>query len=282
MHRRRPSCPADAGGERNLLGANRDAILRITTDLNAPFFHQGVQTLASVVVAGRMSIEEHRLANGMSADEGFVISGGLAGLELFVGFAVVPFNFCFDVLRAGIQAAATAHAFGKGISNLLISRALPRAGAHVDVTVDGNPGFDLLQGPEKAAAVNYQIADDGEFRHRLEFDFAGAIRQQLVHEGGAALPHLAVDDHRASAADFFQTVAIPGDRCDLFAVAGRGPGRNPLQHAYDIHIRLILHLVPFPVAGLARAVLPQYADFERIRRGMPVAVMAMIGGSCGF
>src|SRR5437870_1259362 len=101
MHRRGPTGPADAGGEGDLLGADGDAVLSVAADLDPPFFHQGVEPLASVVLAGGVGVEEHRLADGVSADEGLVVGGGPAALELFVGFAVVPLDFGLDVLRAG-------------------------------------------------------------------------------------------------------------------------------------------------------------------------------------
>ena len=65
------------------------------------------------------------------------------------------------------------------------------------------------------------------------------------------------------AADFFQAVAVLGDGRHVLAVDRLGLGGDPLQHADDVHVRLVLEPVPLPVAGLAGAVLPQHADFER-------------------
>lgn len=58
----------------------------------------------------------------------------------------------------------------------------------------------------------------------------------------------------------------------MLALDRLGLGRDPLQHANDVHVGFALHAMPFPIAGLARLGLPQNADveFRNVRCGMAV------------
>jgi hypothetical protein len=102
------------------------------------------------------------------------------------------------------------------------------------------------------------------------------LGQQPIDQSRARLSHFAVNQHRASAADFLQAVAVPGDRRDVLTIDRGRLGRDSLQHADDVHLGLVRDLVPLPIAGLTGAVLAQDADLERRRMSrMAVAVSAM-------
>jgi hypothetical protein len=223
-----------------------------------------------------MAIEEHRLADGVGADKAGVVLGVLAGLKIGIGLPFVPLDLHLQILRAGIETAAAAHALGERIVLFLVGRADAWAGAHFVVTVGRNPGLHLRQRPEEAAPIDAQVADDWELRHRGQFDLARAILQQPIDQGRARLPHLAVDDHRACAADFLQAVAVPGDGSDALAVGRRSLGGDLLQDADDVHLRLVLEAVPLPIAGLAGSVLAEDANLERAGAGGGVSVVVIV------
>jgi len=46
VDRRSTARTSDRGGQRNMLRANRDAVLGVAADLDAAFLHQGIQTFA--------------------------------------------------------------------------------------------------------------------------------------------------------------------------------------------------------------------------------------------
>ena len=63
-----------------------------------------------------------------------------------------------------------------------------------------------------------------------------------------------------------------------------GHGGNPLQHADHVHVALVRHAKTLPITRLARAILPEHANIERIGlRGMTV-VRVPVGalGVCGM
>ena len=163
-------------------------------------------------------------------------------------------------LRAGLQAAAATHALAVQIGQLLLVLRLPRAGPHVQIAVDRQPGPNLLQHGENPRAVDHQVAEHGNLVIGRSSISPGRSRQQLIHQRGAGLADPAVDQHRAGAADLFQAVALPGHRRHLLAFGGHGPLGDLLQHADAVHVRLVLDAEPLPVALLPRAVLPQDAN----------------------
>ena len=102
-------------------------------------------------------------------------------------------------------------------------------GAQVVGAVDGHPALDLLEVVEHPLAVDEQVADHGELGHRRELDVVLAgLGQLLVGQAAAALPHLAVDDHGARPANFFEAARVPHDGLNLLAAGGHrgrtGPG----------------------------------------------------------
>ena len=135
-------------GQRDILGANLDAVLRVAAFLNAAVAHQRRETLALQLFACGMRVEQPHLRDGGRAHE--------AGL--------------FVELRAGLHAAAAGDAAGKRISRFLLFRRHARAGAEVVGAIDRNPGLDDFQILEEHAAIDSQIADDGKFGERLELN----------------------------------------------------------------------------------------------------------------
>src|SRR4029453_18830593 len=152
-HCGRAAGAGDGGGERNLLGADGDAILGVTADLDAAFVHQGVEPLAGVVLAGGVHVEEHGLADGVSADEAAVVGSVLPLLERFVGFAGVPFDLDLEVVRAGLQTAAAAHALTERVHRFLGSLRNARTWPLVVIAVGRDPGLYFFERPEEPRAI---------------------------------------------------------------------------------------------------------------------------------
>lgn len=262
MHRQRPAGFRDRFRERDVLGADGDAVLGVAALLDAADGHERVEPFAGVVLARRVRVEEDRLADRVRAEETLVVSGGLAGGKLLCGFFGLGFDFDLGELRARIDAAATTHAFAQRISDRLLGGGLPRAGSGVVVAIDRDPGFDPLQVVKQPRAIDHQVAHDGKLGHRAEFNLGWFIGEQLIDECRTGLPDLAVDDHRARAADFFETVAIPRDGRDAPAIGCLGIRRDLLQDANHVHVRFVGNLVSFPIASLARSILAQDTDLK--------------------
>src|SRR4029079_8872164 len=82
-------------------------------------------------------------------------------------------------------------------------------------------------------AIDPQVAHERELAHRLQGDRLGKV----IHQGRAALPDLAVDDHRAGAADLFEAAAIPDRRRGRAAVGGRWICGDVLEAGDDVDVR---------------------------------------------
>jgi hypothetical protein len=258
----------DRPGKGDGLRADGHAVLGVAADLQAAFFHEGIQSLAGVHFSGGMHVEEHGLADRGGADEAAVVGGVLAAGEGLIGFAVAPAELDLEVLRARFQAAAAGHALGEWIGLLLDRRRDGRPSAVIVVAIDGDPAFDPLQGLEHSAAIDEQIADDWEFGGGAELDFLRVVFEQAIDEGRAGLADAAIDDHRACPAHFFQAVAVPGNRSDMLAICSGGHGGDLLQHADHVHVGFVRDAEALPIAGLGGPVLAEDADFE----GVGVAV----------
>ena len=139
---------ADGLGEWELLGAGLHAVLCEAALLDAAIAGEGAETLFLEHGAGGVHIEELGLRDGGSADEaGDVVE-----------------------LRADFHADGAGDAVGERIALLLDLRGLARAGAEVVRAIDGHPGFDGLEILEEDAAVDGEVADDGELGERGERD----------------------------------------------------------------------------------------------------------------
>src|SRR5258708_17633713 len=128
----------DGSGQRDILGADLNAILRVPAFLDPAIAHQSREAFALQRFARGMRVEQPHLRNGGRAYESCV----------------------FVELRAGLHAAATRDAAGNGIGLLLLFRGHARPGAEVVRAVDRNPRFDGFAVFAEHAAVGGQIAND--------------------------------------------------------------------------------------------------------------------------
>ena len=128
----------------------------------------------------------------------------------------------------------------------------PRAGPEIVCAVYIDPGVNLFERFEHARAVDHQIANDRELRHR--FDLDGLL--DLIHKRGTALPYSAVDDHRAGAADFFKAVRLPDDRSRRFAVSRNRILLNIHQAGEQVFTLAMRHLELFPSRACVGTILP--------------------------
>src|SRR6267154_6586452 len=126
--------------ERDILGADLDAVLSVAAFLDAAIAHQGRQALALQFLARGMHVEQPCLRDGRGAHEARIL------VEL----------------RASFHAAATRNTAGNGISLFLLLRRNARAGTEIVRAIDWNPGLDGFEVLEEYAAVGSQVADDGE------------------------------------------------------------------------------------------------------------------------
>src|SRR5690606_30284376 len=219
VDRHRAADGGDALRERDVLRADLHAVLRVAAVAHAAGAHEGVEALTLEALAGLVGIEEPRLAEDGRADEGFVPA-------LFV--------LLKQVLRARLQAAAAGDALRHDVALLLLLRALLRPGALVVRAVDRHPPADALEIVEEARAVDPQVAHERELAHRLQRDDVALVGGVLVDQAGAALPHAAVDHHRARAADLFQAPGVPHDGRRLLALDRDGPRGDRLQAGDDV------------------------------------------------
>src|SRR5881628_1180368 len=60
---------ADGVGQRDILGADLDAVLRVAAGRHAARAHERVEALVLVELAGGVEVHEERLADGGGADE---------------------------------------------------------------------------------------------------------------------------------------------------------------------------------------------------------------------
>src|SRR5215213_3573729 len=154
-----------------------DAVLRVATIRYSARPHDGGQPHVPVHLARRVLVEEPDLIQGGRADE----------LRVRVD------------LRADFQADGARHAARHVVAGRLHLRRDPRPRPQVVRAVDIDPRVHFLEPLEEAGAVDHQVADEGELRHRLD----GDRLFDLIDEGRAAHPRQAVrlpDDGRGLAA----------------------------------------------------------------------------------
>ena len=155
---RLPLDGGDAFEQWNLLGADLDAVAGLGAVADAARLHERVETIFLQRCSGGMIVEKPDLADDRCADE---MIGG-------------------RVLGASLEATSATDAAREGISFLLEFLGNFRALAEVICAVDGNPGFDPFEIVEESGTIDIQVADEGEFGHRLERYRAGA---ELIDEG---------------------------------------------------------------------------------------------------
>src|SRR2546428_14094050 len=79
---------ADGMGQRDLLGADLDAVLRVAAGRHAARAHERVETVVLVELAGGVEVHEERLADGGGADEAG--AGRVPAMDLGADFEAAP------------------------------------------------------------------------------------------------------------------------------------------------------------------------------------------------
>ena len=130
----------DGVGERDLLGADFDAVLREAALLDAAVAGERAETFFLEDFAGGVIVEELDLGDGGGADEACL----------------------FVELRADFHAAGAGDAVGERVVGFLLLGEDARAGAEIVGAVDGNPGFDAHEVFEEDGAVDLEVADERE------------------------------------------------------------------------------------------------------------------------
>ena len=185
-----------------------------------------------------MHIEQAHLADDGGADE----------MRIFIYFG------------ANFQAVAAADALRQGVAHFLRLRRHARAGADVVRAIDGNPAFGALQIFEHGAAIDLQVADQRKFGQRLQANRFF----QFVDQRSAGLARLAVDQHGAGAANFFQAVRVVGDRGGFLAVPGERMLGDVAQADDYVHVRAVAEFVLFPMHGFVETLLAFDANDESL------------------
>src|SRR5271170_3049244 len=124
------------------------AVLRIAALLDAAVAHQRAKPFLFEHLARGVLVEELHLGDGRRTDE----AGRL--IEL----------------RADLHADSAGDAVRKWITLFLELRKNAWPGAEVVGAVDRDPRLDSLEVFEQHAAVDREVADDGELRERLQPD----------------------------------------------------------------------------------------------------------------
>ena len=165
-----------------------------------------------------MGVEKHRLADRMGPDKTSVECGLPPLLEIGLRLVVATHRLHLRVLRARLQAAATAHALRQRVGIFLLLRRDPRAGAKVVGAFHGHPRLHFFKPTEQPPSIHHEVADHRKLRHRPQFDLVAALGLQPIDERRAGHPRAAVDQHRTGATDLFEAVAVPGDGSHLPAI----------------------------------------------------------------
>ena len=132
--------------------------------------------------------------------------------------------------------------------------------------VEVDPGLHPLQVLEHPRAVDDEVAHHRELRHRLEGDRL-AVRRDLIDERGARLADLAVDEHRARAADLLEARRTPRRPArPSFRPPCRGAFCISMSALMHVHLRLVgdLELLPARrVFGPIGPVLPSHPQLHQ-------------------
>ncbi len=118
--------------------------------------------------------------------------------------------------------------------------------------------LSALQALEHEIAIDYEIAHEREFCEGLE---ANRLRE-IVDERGAGLAGLAVDEHRASAANFFEAIRVVAYGRGFLAFARVGLFGDIAEALNHVHVRAIAQFVFFPANGFVGALLALDSDDE--------------------
>jgi hypothetical protein len=208
----------DGFGQGKLLGAGLDAVLGEAALLDAAVSGEGSESFFFEDGSAGVHVEELGLSDGGRAYE----AGGVVELG------------------TDLHADRAADAIGERVALFLNLRGLAGARAEVVGSVDGDPGFDLLEVFEEDGAVDGEVADYGELGERGEGDglvFVGA--GELVDERGAGHGGFAVNQHGAGAADLLEAVGVVGDGRGGLARDVDGIERDLAEERGNVHARAV-------------------------------------------
>ena len=138
----------DGVGERELLGADLDTVLRESALLHTAIAGEGAEAFFLEDFAGGVVVEELDLCDGGRADKACLLSE----------------------LRTNLHAAGAGNAVGEGIADFLLLREDTRAGAEVVGAIDGNPGLNGLEVLEEDGAIDLKIPNERKLGERLDAD----------------------------------------------------------------------------------------------------------------
>src|SRR5205807_9294050 len=111
----------------------------------------------------------------------------------------------FVVLRTSFETATAGHATRVSVPLHHVFLVHPWSWSKIVRAVEFDPGVNSLQVIEHLRTIDYQIANVRKLCHRFEFDRL----VEIVDQSRARLPHASVDDHRANAANLFETIHVP-------------------------------------------------------------------------
>src|SRR5580692_9278131 len=157
---------------------------------------------------------------------------------------------------ADLETVAASNAARQRVAHFLGGRGHSRAFAERIGAVDRNPAFCALEALEHEVAIDYKIAHEREFCKGLEADRF----REIVHERGAGLARLAVDEHRARPANFLEAIRVVAYGRGFFAFAGVGLFSNIAEALNHVHVRAVAKFVFFPANGFVGALLPLDPD----------------------
>src|SRR5205085_5664879 len=240
----------DGFGEGDGHRARLDAVLRVAAVGDAVVAHDGRESLVARHLAGGVHVHQAHLGDGLRAD--------------VVAVAV---------LRAGLEAAAAGHAARVGVALGHIVLRHAGAGAEVVRAVDLDPRLDALQVVEHLRAVNDEVADVREFRHRLQS--YRLVRFEVVDERRAGLARAPVDDHRADAADLFETVHLPDGRRGGPALARDRVLPDLHQAGDDVEVRAVGDRELLPVRVGVTPLAAANAQDDPLRRVLQPVVLTV-------
>ena len=162
-------------------------------------------------------------------------------------------------LRAHLETASARDTAIERIAELLHFGREPGARPEVVGPVEWNPGAQILEGLEHAAAVDDEVADDGELRKWLEDDRL----VEPVDERRAPHAYAAIHDHRAGAADLLEAARIPRRRGDPLAVRGHRVRADLHQRREHVVLWPPGDCEALPVWCPIRPILPLHPDLDR-------------------
>lgn len=144
MNGRLPPRAGDRARERNILRADRNAVLCIAAILYASGSHQRLEPFTRFHLPRAVSIKEHRLTYRGCANELILVGSMLSRGKLRVRFVIPAKDFHFAVFWTGIETTPAGHALRQGITKLLHLLRLARARATVEVVIYLNPCLHAL------------------------------------------------------------------------------------------------------------------------------------------